>query len=812
MAAWKNEEAEKLRAVWQRGNDLEQVLKALPGRSLKAIKAKVRQLGLNLQELSRDVIPETTAQAPFVFLKQKKVLFINFPQTGSIAQDGGLSPITSALKLAQAMGYGVVICGGLLWAEAILYQWTVNTPRRVVQLAQNMIDAEFIHYPKLVEQGLSALGIAPRKPEDLLKKGKPVFTNREERFMQMLARLYLLTHDDSGNPYYTGEIALVIGPEEVEMALKFATDRVRELVRREQASVGADIAAIKQVFKDKDLEKAELEDLLGDYSAYLSRVTMSNLDWDTVQQIVNHYIVWMQQQLERILGNATIIGFGKGVIQVAGGDKIKITRVTSATAKREVGMDALGAVKQRVQARLSRGEVDGADIIIAAGANPICEQIAAAAKVVSPITGQAIQRTIPVLSLPPCIRRKGRTHNPVRNLPAQGALEKVYSHEDFSPGVLVVDLGGNLPRYLVFDEALLANPKIFGRGKNPATMLERQKYVYIYFTGDKHSGLRPALIETPQTITLFSKIADQFAQICPISMTFDLGDALQGIIHGSAADEIPEDVMVAPEMEELLAQAREDPTKLERFIMYQLYQRPEPSMQRQFAFWQAASCPELFAAILKRAKRAGLSTTGNLGIVSLVEGNHTRNSAKNIADYTQLMADWITAKVSFLYHNLAGYAQKNIKAPKFGTLGFVWGSLLHRGKEIAFFIGKHEANVSRSSNYMRQMLESFKNLGSQVPHSQCPLIGLAAHGHAGGVLYNYHILLIQAYTAGQISTEFGVDRDFSLARVGVQIAAIPKNGLAWAPRQMVNFFPEHAEKYVWGRLVADIAKLFPNPL
>lgn len=818
-ARWSRKEKSMLKHLYTRGAKVSAICSALPSRSWAAISRQATRMGLAHGSLIEAAFPNHTLDNPFDFGGVPGVLFINAANVGSVAQGDmdDISPFVSSLKIAEASGYGVVLSGGTIASDPILRNWGINTPRRVGSLATNLTSADLVEYPEMVVRPpVWQDRVKPRNPADLLANHEMVFARRDVRFLSIMERLRTMVHSDEDSPVFSGQIAIVLGPGEVEVAFRMVTDLVRSNSHSERSSVQADRAYIRKMLKgvdDEDLT-VQLEQLIQDLTAYLADVRMSNLNFEYVQDLVLEYLAWLVQQFECTIPNSRVIGLGKAVILV-GGRRIKITRKQSASVAQETNADTVGAVRASAQSQLALG-LPTADAIVIAGKNPICDQVAVSRIIPSAVRSKGNSKvTVPITSLPPTVLRGVLKDSPVGQFRPVTPLEKLYGHEDFRPGCLAVETVGGMLRFAFYDGEFLENPSVFG-AKPKTTVgeaLASSSNIYIGLTGDQHWGLRSVLIPTPSgnVIPLARALEEFLLDYAPIHLKVFGGDGLQGTIHEAATHEVPADIPTAVEFARQLEEFGDDSVALREYATRMAYGRGEDTMERQFQLWQSAICVPLITAVLARARQTNIRFEGEGDLVTLIRGNHPRNSLRGDCIFVHRMAEFLMAEVALEDPGLARFAKRHISAPLHGDLGFMRGAVCVGRQKVCCVLAQHELGVSSRGNPAKAMRKQSAYLGSHTPYADLPQVVFSAHTHVGCASLGRRIL-VQSPSSGQGETDFGLDKGFPVAVNGAYVLGFPVKGRAWGPVSLVPVYVGDVELVVWSKLEVDVEKLFPNPV
>ncbi|MDO8495429.1 MAG: hypothetical protein Q7S32_02795 [bacterium] len=796
----------------------------------------------DLKKIPTVDIPKTDGASPYV-IKVKDpdrpvVQVINSPLVGTLASATESTDIfRNALRLAQAENHdAVIISGNLIYC--LVQKYGKERPYRT-QVVGLELDPKLLEsgYPKAV---LKEIGPLAKR----IKDGKVVFMTIKVYLDQIFKVVRQKFLNEKGEPIFKGNVYVTFGESEESIAMYYANEALRVEVFQEKAfahkKIGELRIQLRQANKAGDDASVErLMEEVNDWQIY-DRILalMGNISSGHINERRKLMTNYLAHRIESDIPNAKVIGVGDTYVKMG---KQLISIVSDKTMVSHRGGLA-GRLRRGIYnfAKSNPGNRIPA-IVLGGGLNPWGVGLHGSFRIRDRKSTLDDVRMTDVVQLMPCIDSQLYRETVRRMLKAKDPLARLASTTNFQSGTQTIRFfePAPIPRLDWNRSDFLTNPEIFGTEEGLANLVSGQdrrgKMVYSYKEGCTHYGAAfIARYDSDKDVgyrflkhhyqVLFEAFIRDKAPIHLYQIDGDIQHWLNyqvyKEIHPQWLD--PEDLLAA-----LAAIAKNeklsDEDKIKTLIKLALFNTVVSGVlqpERQIEAYGKAMMPYMnfFKGVLERAKKVGIKMTGNLGVISIGQGNHNEHTFKHGTDVSFSEAG-LTRKELLLSILRGGYnskdIEKNIAACQMGGTGmangtFVVSSLGKDGYEYCLFM-KHKHGSSKTEDNMSTMIRNFSHRGTSDDFEEGRFtVNLGGDDHMGGNAVTRNAFHVK--TGGQMfNGPFGLKLDFPKQNLFSSVWGVPAGGPAWGPCSVIRFDFRITRKLAAYQITLP-SELFRNPI
>lgn len=784
----------------------------------------------DMRKIRKVNLPKTDGSSPFVIEvknpERPSILTINSPLVGTLASfDGFQDLFKNALRLAQATKKdAVIITGNLIYCLVKKYG---NQKAYEAQVVDIDPDPELLEsgYPKAVLDEIGPLA-------ERLKNGKIVFMTIKVYLDHLFRRLKKRMTDEFGKPLFRGPIYVTLGEMEEEIINYYVTDALRAEVFQEKALA----LRKKSELKSKHFMTQADMDAYNDWEVYERLLgLMGNAIPSHINELRAQMLSYLVYRIESTLPNIRVIGIGDVYVKI--GQRligIRSSKTSDAIKNGQAGQIRKGLYSY---AKAHSGK-SIPDVMLGVGLNPMGIGLYATYRVREKSSTLDDIRMADAIQLPTCINSSMYREIVRQMVVAKGIVAKLATFSGFESGTTAFTFfePGPISRIDWYRNDFLTNKEIFGSNQSLVRYVSGQplesKSVYAYKEGCNHYGshfvARYPSLDDPNGRYLkyhWQVLFEAFTRDeMPIHMYQNDGD-IQTWYNYKTHKETnnkwldPEDLLAAI----CRISGDKNLTEEQKLKMLQFLTleneivagvlQPEDQIE---AFGKAlAPYVIFFKQVIERAKAAKIKVMGNLGIVSISQGNHNENTFKH-GDIKFSEAKLTVKELTLQMLRLLQFDPgKDIVACQSGGIGFAQGvfevSSLKNPYEYAVFM-KHKQGSDAVGDNMSPMIERYSVRASSTDEYAEGnfTINLGGDDHKGGQAHTKNAFHIK--TGGQMfSSPFGVFIDAAKQNIMSAIWGVPAGGPHWGPCRLVRFDFRNVRK-----LAAYMMKLpkdlLPNPV
>lgn len=859
---WENSEnREKLARLWADPNTTsEKIKEVFPEYTELGLKRRAAKMGLvrgktrisingisKLVDIPKEVtareIPETSFENPLKIKSHlghaPKIMMINSPFVGILGElDPFKNLVSNALRLAEAEKCdAVVMTGNLIYIDVLRYSNLKPFRARVSGVEP---DLDLIDYP---------LGIIQEEgsPAEKLAKGEVVFIPFKMKFdhvAEMLKRYFAY----QGKPIFSGPIYITFGSIEETLSVWLTNESIGIKVAQELIFSNRKLTQLKRsVKKAKDAEKEKLERMIDDFEYYRRIfVKMSNVAEKQINLTHREMQKYIIHRLEASISNSKVISTGKAFIEIGqAGSKKKIKIVHRKDAS---SFDTyLGKLIENTRKAINNGQKQS-DLIVAGGTNLTNSSLP-----VSYNTREGIT-SVTITQLPTALDAQF-----IKKVASQGvklgdAITKLTNSEDFHSGIMIFEWVNGIPKEHQAYSGFLTNSEIFSSKKKLHSLVEDKNKIYMELEADMHQGHRwIAYYETnsfPPFKYHYQEIHDFLLEIdAPILAYNNLADILQAHNFNTEEQDHPDwlpEYKIKQAIEEIEAKVKKlnlPPDKKEKEKSKRLIELLYKNTilggilmtEKQLNSYVAnAISPyhEYFYRILKRAEQAGLVVKGDLGVITILSGNHFQNTFGGYFSESELIATRMRDELLKHHSDLKEKdLEKLIFTKMIGKIGIadgVMGIVPTKNKrtmsekeiltqnDFYFYaiFGKHKQGqgASKYKDSIRPMREAFGKRGTTSAYQEGRFtINAAGHTHYAGVTTSQNSLHIRAGSQS-FHDPFGEEHGYPLNNISTEILGLPKDGPHTGPITLIRLRYEEFQRWAKKKFPVDKEKLFNNAI
>lgn len=768
----------------------------------------------DLKKIPRVNIPKTDGEKPYhIEVKdpdRPALCIINSPLVGTLQpKEESRDIFRNAIRFAaEKKADAILITGNLLYC--LVEKYGKQRPYRT-QVVGVVPD------PKLLEAAY---------PLAVLKKIGPLAKRISDKKVIFLTIKVYLDHvfqalkakflDENGQPIFKGKVFVTLGEVEEAISMYYANEALRAEVFKEKALAQKEIRELRATLKNSgDREKIIQE--INDWQVYERiLVLMGNVSPDVINDLREQMTNYLAFNIESVIPNAKVIGIGDTYIK-AGKESLS---VASDKVANSVRGGLAGRLRNRVYNYVKAHPADRVpEVVLGGGLNPWGTGLYASFRNRTVKKKEALDdvRMINVVQLLPCVDSDLYRETVRRMVKSKDKIAKLASTTNFQSGIHFLRYfePGPFARFDWYPSDFLTNQEIFSSKQTLADYVSekdpRSKNVYAYKEGCTHIGASYiARYDSPEDKSgRFTKYHTQvlfeafMRDDVPIHLYQHDGDAQHWMNYktfkeGNPQWKDPEDML------KILTEIRENQNltpeeKFRQMIVLSLnniivagVMQPEDQIEL-YGKTLAPYC-EFFKGVIERSRKAGIVVEGNLGVISVGQGNHNENTFKSNTDVrfseAKLTRKEIIAMLQSINYNPENLA-KTVVACQMGGEGMANGlfrvsSLGDKAYEYCIFM-KHKQGSSKVGDNMTPMIKKFSDRGTADDYEEGKFtINLAGDDHMGG-----HALTRNAFhfkTGGQMfSGPFGFKLDFPKQNLFSGVWSVPAGGPQWGPCSIICF-------------------------
>ncbi len=641
-----------------------------------------------------------------------------------------------------------------------------------------------------------------------------------------LAPLFL---DENKKPIYNGPVYLVFGQVEEDLARQHTNDYVRKETLKAKENIRDKIKLLKEEIKgckkqintllkdkikgdeQKLTESAEIKETivtrledLGELNSNLSRITMTNLDEQSVNLAFLAMKSYIRDRLEEAIPNCKVISTGDGFIK-AGGEIIKVVYTADKLSKR-VSDNLMDKLVEKTRENLPLGEKPY--MVISGGLSSTYVQVPVAyVDAEEDVMRNESAKTITLLQLPTCLDSDSLMEIIQSKVGASGnEMTKLATKNDFSSGAVIVEKVSGIQRRKFLTAHYLSNEEAF---KDPKKILNYGVFYGANF-GDQHHGSKyVSIVETKDSVRYAFDVAQDFiakigAQIVRIT---SLGDEIQAKNYDTAAED-HKDNLPPGHLEDLIiklqktikdpAQFQNELKKLE--IRTKIRAGIDMPMNQKDDFMETINY-DLFKQVLQNYRSVGM--TGPM--FQIIEGNHSAHTFEGLVVLSKEMAHEVALRI--------GATSEEVIAPLFSKLGLYVGKFgIKDHYQYGEYARHKQGGAKNSKDPARATRTAFTKRGQDFSDLiDRYAVNRAGHTHMGGQTASRNVFHDIGYCFMD-RNEYGEQFNFGSPARGFKIEGQPVDGWQNGPIVTIEVPIEYLSKWANQNPKVDTEKLFENSI
>ncbi|MBI2057470.1 MAG: hypothetical protein HYT63_00580 [Candidatus Yanofskybacteria bacterium] len=772
----------------------------------------------DLKKIPTVNIPKTDGASPFIIdVKDKNhpvISVINSPLVGTLASSIDSSDIfRNALRLAQARNNdAVVITGNLIYC--LVQKYGKERPYRTQVLGLEP-DPELLEtgYPKAVVEEIGPL--AKR-----LKDGKIVFMTIKVYLDHVFKMVHKKFLDEKGEPIFKGKVYIALGEIEESIAMYYANEALRAEVFQEKAFTHKKVNELRvrlRVARKSGDEKEEnlLLEQINDWQVYdRILVLMGNVAPSHINERRRLMTNYLAYRIESDIPNAKVIGEGDTYIKVGS----QIVSIVSDKTLDSVRGGLAGRLRRKIYnfTKANPGDKVPA-VVLGAGLNPWGVGLYASFRIRQKKATLDDVRMTDVVQLLPCIDSNLYRETVRRMLKAKDRVARLASTTNFQSGNQTVAFFEPAPLIRIDwnRSEFLTNQDVFGSDGNLKKLVSGEnplgRMIYSYKEGCTHYGAAfVARYDSPDdpegryikhhNQVLFEAFVRDNSPIHLYQIDGDIQHWLNYQVHKEVNPQWrdPEDLLAEltkiERNDQLSGQEKAKALKIRSMLNTVVAGVLQPEEQIE-AFGKAmAPYAVFFKGVIERAKKAGIRMSGNLGIISIGQGNHNEHTFKGNTD-VRFSEARLTRKEFLLFLLESGYNPEDLRACvvacQFGGVGMANGtfqasSVDKEAYEYSLFM-KHKHGSSKTEDNMKTMITNFSHRGTTDNYEEGRFtINLGGDDHMGGHAVTRNAFHVK--TGGQMfDGPFGLKLDFPKQNLFSTVWGVPAGGPSFGSCSVIRF-------------------------
>ena len=523
---------------------------------------------------------------------------------------------------------------------------------------------------------------------------------------------------------------------------------------------------------------------------------------------------YLAHRIESDIPNAKVIGEGDTYIKVGS----QLVSIVSDKTSDSVRGGLAGRLRRKIYNFTKANPGDKVpSVVLGAGLNPWGVGLYASFRTRQKKATLDDVRMTDVVQLLPCIDSNLYRETVRRMLRAKDRVARLASTTNFQSGNQTVAFFEPAPLIRIDwnRSEFLTNQDVFGSGENLKKLINGEdplgRMIYSYKEGCTHYGAAfVARYESPDdpkgryikhhNQVLFEAFVRDKAPIHLYQIDGDIQHWLNYQVHKEVNSQWrdPEDLLAEltkiERNDQLSGQEKAKALKIRSMLNTIVAGVLQPEEQIE-AFGKAmAPYAGFFKGVIDRAKKAGIRITGNLGIISIGQGNHNEHTFKGNTD-VRFSEARLTRKEFLLFLLESGYNPEDLRtciaACQFGGVGMANGtfqaSSVGKGAyEYSLFM-KHKHGSSKTEDNMKTMITNFSHRGTTDNYEEGRFtINLGGDDHMGGHAVTRNAFHVK--TGGQMfDGPFGLKLDFPKQNLFSTVWGVPAGGPSFGSCSVIRF-------------------------
>lgn len=796
----------------------------------------------DLKKIPRIHIPKTSGEAPFeIEIKNKKmpeVACVNSPLIGTLnSKNENLDIFKNALRLAAAKKIDIFFITSNLF-YCLVEKYGKQRPYRtqIIGLEPDPKLLESVYPPAVLRE----IGPLIRR----IDSHKIVFMTIKVYLDQIFQIIKKKFRDENGEPIFKGKIYINLGETEEEIAMYYANEALRAEVFQEKAFANQKIRKLRLKIKaigkagDSGLINNLLQEI-SDWQIYAQILaTMGNISPNVINDRKQQMINYLVFRIESDIPNAKVIGIGDTFVKV----NKQLISIVNDKISDSISGGLAGRLREKVNNFVKAHQGDRVPyIILGSGLNPWGVGLHMSYRIRSKKLTLDDIRMSNIIQLKPCINSDLYRETVRRMVKAKDKIAKLASTTNFQSGITVLKISDLEPMLCIkeYSSDFLTNAEIFGSAESLASFAddkdERSKMIYSYKEGCVHFGASYiARYDSPDDPDgRYTKLHEQVLfeafvrDNIPIHMYQIDGDIQHWLNYQTYKEGNPK----WRDPEQMLAEFNKIEKDTNISFQEKLKMLKKKSLDNmlvagiiqpedQIELYGRALTPYcgFFKKVIEKAKESRIVVEGNLGVISIGQGNHNEHTFKGDTDVRFSEAK-LTRKEIILMLFKSGYNPEGLEdfivACQIGGLGMANGifkaaSLGDKAYEYCIFM-KHKHGSSKIKDNMLPMIKKFSQRGTTDDYEEGRFtINLGGDDHMGGYAVTRNAFHYK--TGGQMfSGPFGLNLDFPKQNLFSGIWGVPAGGPMWGPFSIVNFDFRITRKLAAYKIIIP-REIFENPL
>ncbi len=603
----------------------------------------------------------------------------------------------------------------------------------------------------------------------------------------------------------------------------------------------------RKLKKAANAQRKRLERMISDFEHYRRIfVKMTNVAEKQINLTHREMQKYIIHKLETSIPNSKVIATGKAYIEIGQAESRK--KIEIVHRKDTSSFDTyLGRLIENTRKAINNGQKQP-DLIVAGGTNLTNSSLP-----VSYNTREGIT-SVTITQLPTALDAQF-----IKKVASQGvklgdAITKLTNSEDFHAGVMIFEWVNGIPKEHQAYSDFLTNSEIFGNKRKLQSLVRGRNKIYMELEADMHHGHRwIAYYETdsyPPFKYHYQVIHDFLLGIdAPILAYHNLADILQAHNFNTEEQDHPDwlpDYKLNQAIEKLESEIErlnlspekkfeEKNRRLKTLLFKNAILGGILMTDKQLESYIAnAVVPyhKYFYQILKRAEKVGLVVKGDLGIITILSGNHFQNTFGGFFSESHLIATRMRDELLKHHPDLKEKdLERLIFTKMIGKVGLadgVMGIIPGKGKntidvkeilaqnDFYFYaiFSKHKQGqgTSKYKDSIKGMREAFGKRGTTSPYQEGRFtVNLAGHTHYAGVTSSQFSLHIRAGSQS-FHDPFGEMLGFPLNNISTEILGLPKDGPHTGLITLIRLRYEEFQHWAKKRFFVDKERLFNNAI
>jgi hypothetical protein len=644
---------------------------------------------------SKVKIPDWSRENPFI-LKVKgvpKIACINTPKLGLVAEtDPYRSQVKNLLREAEACKCdAVLVTGNLVHIDTKRFSNLSALRSRISGIKTKA---------ELVEDEEAAAR---------LEKSEPVFLSFKEKFDHVMETIREVFTDKKREPIFHGPILICFGVVEENLAIYYANEKMNRAVVEQRYRLNSRIKTLRKLLKEEsDIQRKEfLEIQLISALKRLKLIKGTSLNDEFKNKCRDEMTKYIIHRLQEAIPGARVISVGEGALMTepVSGKQIDRKVVEGIPKPTESIHDTyFGDFIANKRQAIAGGAVPQPDVSIIGGLNlDLKIQLINYSAVFKGADVDTEMETIHVepsdlfvIQLPTCIDRDFIKQVKRRSVRYSDPLVEFAVSEGFTSGGVILEWVDGVLAVDYLSQGYLSNKELFSRKDGLEKLYSTPHLIYGEQEGDQHIGhpfvARYKISEFPYELYHFQLLHKVLLENdVPICFYINTGDTINAQNYDTWKEVHPDKLHPFKWLNQIRDISEEDiswkrkfeklATLIVRDSKYSGIISPETQFKEYFrTAIESYKCPEYvvglkyWAKMLKRAKTIGIKTFGSVGVITLIEGQHSSKTFEGKIHESEHIAAQL--KIAL---RREGFQEEEldrmIKSPLFGSYSLAEGLL-----------------------------------------------------------------------------------------------------------------------------------------